>query len=162
MPANSDDPLAYFITWTVYGTHLQGDERGWRQRGQGHQLPQPRLADWHEERRNHKVILLSDEQRAVVEHECQRHCDHRGWRLWSLNARTNHVHAVVTAPGYSGGVVRDQLKANCTRGLRERWSVFCVRPVWTRGGDWECINHEDDLEVVCQYVREAQDRMDRE
>ena len=24
-----DMPLAYFITWTVYGTFLQGDERGW-------------------------------------------------------------------------------------------------------------------------------------
>jgi hypothetical protein len=32
---NSDDPIAYFITWTVYGTHLQGDERGWRRRRKG-------------------------------------------------------------------------------------------------------------------------------
>ena len=27
-----DDPLAYFITWTVYGTFLQGDERWWKAR----------------------------------------------------------------------------------------------------------------------------------
>ena len=27
---NNDEPLAYFITWTVYGTWLQGDVRGWR------------------------------------------------------------------------------------------------------------------------------------
>ena len=159
---NSDDPVAFFITWTVYGTHLQGHERGWRRRREGDRPPQPRLAQWHRERLKHDVILLSPEQRLIVEHECHRHCDHRGWHVWAVNARSNHVHAVVTAAGYSGKTVRDQLKANCTRGLRERWTVFCDRPVWTVGGDRECINNEDGLEAVCQYVREVQDRMDYE
>ena len=70
------------------------------------------------------------------------------------------MHVVVTANGYSGKVVRDQLKANCTRGLRERWSVFVDRPVWTVGGDWECINSEEDLDAVSQYAGVAQDRME--
>jgi REP element-mobilizing transposase RayT len=157
---NPDEPLAFFITWTVYGTHLQGDERGWRRRRQGDQPPQPRLEQWHRERLNHDVILLSPDQRTIVETECRRHCDHRGWRLWEVNARSNHVHAVVTAPGCSGRTVRDQLKANCTRGLREHWAVFRDRPAWTVGGDWECVNSEDDLETVCAYVRDAQDRME--
>jgi hypothetical protein len=52
------------------------------------------------------------------------------------------------------------LKANSTRGLRERWNQFCDRTVWTVGGDWECLNAEKDLETVCLYVREAQDRME--
>jgi hypothetical protein len=25
---NRDEPLAYFLTWTTYGTWLPGDERG--------------------------------------------------------------------------------------------------------------------------------------
>ncbi len=157
---NSDNPIAFFVTWTVYGTHLQGDERGWRQRHKGGLEPQPRLAQWRRKRLAHDVVLLSTEQRVIAEHECQRHCDHRDWHLWAINARSNHVHAVVTAAGYSGKTVRDQLKANCTRGLREQWTVFCDRPVWTVGGDWKCINSEDDLESICLYVREAQDRME--
>jgi REP element-mobilizing transposase RayT len=157
---NIDEPIAFFITWTVYGTHLQGDERGWRRRRKGDQPPQPRLAIWHRERLNHEVVLLSNEQRKVVERECRRHCEHRGWRLWAVNARSNHVHAVVTASDCSGKTVRDQLKANCTRGLRQDWPVFCDRPVWTVGGDWECLNSSDDLDTVCEYVTEAQDRMD--
>ena len=158
----ADDPIAYFITWTVYGTHLQGDERGWRSRRKGEQLPQPRLASWHRDRLKHDVIILSPEQRLVVEQECRHHCDHRGWRLWAVNARSTHIHVVAAAAGVSGKRVRDQLKANCTRGMREQWRVFCDRPVWTQGGDWECINNEDELETVCQYVLEAQDRMDRD
>ena len=126
---NGDDPIAYFITWTVYGTHLQGDERGWRRRRKGNQLPQLRLAQWRCERLKHDVMLLTAGQRAIVEAECGRHCDHRGWRLWEINARSNHVHVVVTADGVSGKTVRDQLKANCTRALREHSMQFCDRPV---------------------------------
>jgi hypothetical protein len=82
--------------------------------------------------------------------------------MWAINGRSTHVHAVVTAARYSGKTVRDQLKANGTRGLRERWPQFRDRPVWTVGGDWVCINTEDDLEAACLYVREAQDRMEFE
>jgi len=156
-----DEPLAYFITWSVYGSHLQGDERGWRKRGKGVQEPKPRLAQWRQEKLNHPILLLSVEQRLVVEHECRRHCNVRGWRSWALNVRSNHCHIVVTATGYSGSIVRDQLKANATRGLRDRFPVFRDRPAWSTGGDWKCINEIDGLDAVCCYVREAQDRMER-
>ncbi len=155
----ADEPIAFFITWTVYGTHLQGDESGWRRRRQGDQPPRPRLNQWRRQRLKHDVLLLSPDERSVVERECERHCGKSHWHLWAVNARSSHVHAVVTAAGFSGATVRDQLKANATRGLRERWPQFCERPVWTVGGDWVCVNSEDDLEQVCLYVREAQDRM---
>jgi len=159
---NNGDPIAYFLTWTLYGTHLQGDVRGWRRRRKGEQLPQPRLAQWRRERLQYDVLLLMPDQRDTVQAQCQSHCEHRGWRLWVANARSNHVHAVVTATGYSGATVRDQLKANCTRGLRERWEIFRARPVWTVGGDWQCINDVDELEIAIAYAGEAQDRKDRD
>ncbi len=155
---NTDEPLGFFITWTVYGTHLQGDLRGWRQRRKGNQLPKPRLVEWRQDRLKHAIILLSVDQRAIVEQECQHHCDHRNWHLWAVNARTNHVHVVATAKGYSGKAVRDQLKANGTRGLRNQWIPFRERPVWTVGGDWECVNNEVDLESAIQYTTDGQDR----
>jgi len=94
-----DEPLAFFITWTIYGAHLQGDEPGWRRRRGGDQPPQPGLAKWRRERLKHDVIRLVKEQRIVVERECRRHCAIRSWHPWTVNARSNHVHAVVTAPG---------------------------------------------------------------
>lgn len=159
--SSNDDPIAFFITWTVYGTFLQGDARWWRKRRAGSQPPQPLLEQWHRNRLNHDVILLIPEQRQIVEQEIQRHCDHRKWKLWVANARSSHVHTVVTAPEYPGKTVRDQLKANCTRGLREHFEVFRDRPVWSVGGDWKCVNTEDDLEMAIRYAGEAQDRMDR-
>lgn len=158
---NTDEPVAFFITWTVYGTFLQGDERGWRKRRKGEQQPQPRMAEWRRERLKHSIELLGHEERMAVETEIARLSDFRGWHLWKCSARTNHVHVVVTATGFSGKKVRDQLKANCTRVLRERWDRFVDRPVWTTGGDWQCANTEDELDEVIRYVGEAQDRMDR-
>jgi REP element-mobilizing transposase RayT len=157
----NDTPLGFFITWTVYGTFLQGDARWWRKRGKGHQPPQPLLEQWHRNRLKHDVILLMREQRAIVEVEIRSHCDRRAWKLWAVNARSNHVHVVVTAPEYSGKTVRNQFKANCTRGLREWFAVFRERPVWSVGGDWECLNTEDDLAQAVTYVEDSQDRMGR-
>jgi hypothetical protein len=155
---NADEPLAFFITWTIYGTHLQGDEPGWRRRRGGNQPPQPRLAEWRRERLKYDVLRLSADQRTVVERECLRHVAIRHWHSWAFDMRSTHAHVVVTAPEYSGKTVRDQLKANATLVLRDRWQVFRDRPVWTVGGDWVCLNSEDEIEQVCRYVLEAQDR----
>src|SRR6056297_2470093 len=114
----NDNPLAYFITWTVYGAWLQGDERGWRRYRGGHENPQPLLADWRRERLLHPVVLLDEHHRRIVSETIEHHCRLRGWKLWVANPRTNHVHAVVTAMDCSGAKVRDQFKAYCTRLLR--------------------------------------------
>ena len=154
---NHGDPLAYFITWAIYGTHVQGDVSGWRKRNKGHQLPKPLLERWHQSRLKFPVRMLTVLQRRIVEDEMKRLAKFRNWHLWEACARSNHVHVAVTASRYSGAKVRDQLKANCTRVLREQTDVFVNRPVWATGGDWQCINTEEDLEQVRLYISEAQD-----
>lgn len=157
-----DQPLAYFITFTVYGTFLQGDTRLWRYRRKGSQPYQPLLEDWHRDRLKHDVILLSQQQRSAVENEIARLCEYRTWKLWKASARSNHVHVVVSAPEITGARLRDQMKANCTRVLRQTWTVFKDRPVWSVGGDWQCVNSEDDLEQVILYAGDVQDRKARD
>src|SRR5262245_12166180 len=88
------DPLAYFLT---YGTWLPGDDRGWVKEYQGFQLP-----DWkteHEARRNltEPPVMLDDEERRIVQSTIREHCEIRGWHLFALAVRTNHVHIVVSA-----------------------------------------------------------------
>jgi len=114
-----DQPLAYFITFTVYGTFLQGDARLWRSRGKGSQPAQPLLEHWHCDQLKHDIILLNADQRSAVENETARLCDFREWKLWTVNARSNHVHVVVSVSAQAGAKVRDQIKANCTRVLRQ-------------------------------------------
>jgi hypothetical protein len=68
--------------------------------------------------------------------------------------------AIILSGGSRPTTLCFPLAAGRTRGLREPWAVFRDRRVWTVGGDWECVNSEDDLETVCLYVREAQDRLE--
>ena len=158
----STDPLAFFITWTVYGTFLPGDLRGWTARNQGKQAPRPQLAVWHRDRLKHSIELLTEINRQCLAKAILEFGDEKGWKVWVANPRSNHVHVVVSAVGYSGGIVRDQLKARCTRELRKIEMRFCDRPVWTRGGDWQPLFNEDALEDCVIYASEAQDRKDRD
>jgi hypothetical protein len=103
--------LAYHITWTTYGTRLPGDIRGWvKKRFQGIQRYDPQLERQSRQRMAEAAVLLSVAQRAVVEDTVRRHCETRNWTLHALNARSNHVHVVVTADQDANEVMR-QLKA---------------------------------------------------
>ncbi len=154
-PFNTDEPIAYFITWTTYGTWLLGDERGWWGKGEL-QRPNDLFREMAASDMKETAFILSPDDREIVEKTIARHCDIRGWTLHAVNARSNHVHVVVTAPGYEPKTARDQFKAWCTRHLkpmnpsRERF--------WTEGGSCRWINQEDDLEAAIIYVDEAQDR----
>ena len=49
-------------------------------------------------------------------------------------------------------------KSYATRELRKINSEFTVdRRIWTRGGDCELIDSQEDLNAVCDYVLLAQD-----
>lgn len=127
------DAIAIFITWTTYGTWMPGDMRGWRKRMSGNQLPRPLLAEWCRNQMKGEVVLLEKHDRETVERACREHCEHRGWHLYAVNARTNHVHVVVAAADISPQTVRDQLKANCTGKLRRQDQPLVVERTWTRG-----------------------------
>ncbi|GAA5510254.1 transposase [Novipirellula caenicola] len=155
-------PLGLFITWTVYGTFLPGDARGWRHRSVGPQLAQPHLETWHRDRLGHDVILLEDSMQLVAEAAIYEICDVRPWSLWTTSARTNHVHVVITAPEYKPKVVRDQLKAKATMELRRTFAIWRDRPVWTGKGDIEFLHSESEIQQCVIYINEAQDRKHRD
>ena len=58
--------------------------------------------------------------------------------------------------------VRDQFKANATRVLRSCTPPVKNEKIWTKRGDIQFIDSDDDLEQVVMYITEAQDRMGRE
>jgi REP element-mobilizing transposase RayT len=160
----SDEPLAFFITWTCYGTFLPGDERGWTKWHKGEQLPQPLLEAWCRDRMSESPVLLEPDQRAIVEQVVGEHCDVRHWSLHAVNCRSNHCHVVVTAPNYDGEQVRDQLKAWGTRRLKEHQQRNGVpghsvrEHWWTRKGSVRQVFDEESLEAAVLYTLEGQDR----
>ena len=159
------DPIAYFLTWATYGTWLPGDERGWIEFRRGWHLPDPARKLEAEASMTEDACLLNADQRQVVEATIAEHCRIRNWVLHAVNCRSNHLHVVVTAPGYHPDVVREQFKAWCTRRLKEHAHTNPTRQRgsqvrdqwWAERGSKRYINDPDSLEAAIFYVRDGQD-----
>ncbi|QDT30623.1 transposase [Gimesia panareensis] len=157
-----NEPFTYFITWTTYGTWLPGDQRGWRKTNSGDQPAQPLLEQWSRNQMQERPVRLNQIQREKVETVCHEHALIRGWLVHAISARSNHIHVAVTAAS-EPKLVRDQFKANSTRVLRQEPEPVMNTKIWSRGGDIELIDgDEDSLERVVIYITEAQDRKDRD
>ena len=178
------DPLAYYLTWTTYGTWLPGDKRGWVRRGKGFQVPDPILKATAQARMTEDLCVLDSEQRAIVEKTISDHCRIRSWELHAVNSRSNHVHVVVAA-NRDPDDVREQFKAWCTRKLKElersrihtlvrsasegrkvgsdkesrsRMAQRIRENWWTEGGSDRYIGDEESLEAAICYVLDGQDK----
>jgi hypothetical protein len=157
----SPEPVAYFLTWTTYGSWLPGDERGWVEKPGRFREPDP-------SRENLAIHLMTEsdcslipEQRQVVEETVQAHCEIRHWQLHIVNCRTQHVHAVISA-NVDPDRMLSELKAWCTRKLKEQArSISRDRSSerqnwWTEGGSKRPVFDDNGLESVIIYVRDCQ------
>ena len=153
-------PLGYLITWTTYGTWLPCDKRGWVALGEPIiQSSDPDCLAVARSQMSDVPVILDTAQRNLVEATIHSHCAIRQWQLHAVNARSNHVHLVVTAP-IPPDQVMNQFKAWCSRrlseqvglsqrsGNRKRW--------WTRYGSTKWINDESYLHNAIRYVLERQ------
>jgi REP element-mobilizing transposase RayT len=147
-------PLAYFLTWTTYGTWLPGDGRGWVHKRGSARTPY-REPDSERERRAVGLMpgrpaRLDDVQRRRVDSAIRQTCRAKGWLLHALNVRTNHVHVVLSVGELRPERVMVTLKAWASRSLnaaagRRKW--------WTRHGSTRYLNSAFSVARAIEYVR---------
>jgi hypothetical protein len=152
-------PMAWYITWTTYGTWLHGDSRG-SYLDRQYLPPDRELEESMRSELSGEKIFLTESQRALVDAALVKECAEQGWILHARNVRTNHVHVVVSA-SRSGKFVRARLKAIASGALsddeglpmagddgRKRW--------WTEKGNIVPVETERALEETNVYVRDMQ------
>ena len=155
-----DEPIAFLLTWTCYGTWLHGDERGsvdddHGRRGQPFAPFNPVRETVRARQLKHDPYHLEAARRGVVHKTILEVCNHRGWTCKTLNVRTNHVHAVISHANKPGKAMSD-LKAWCTRRLREAKLLDKTAPAWAEGGSVKWIWTDEQLDRVGAYVRDGQ------
>jgi hypothetical protein len=97
------EPLAFLITFRTYGTWLHGDARGSIDRRHYHRYGTPAMPanktvlDEEERTLKHSPVVLNRLQRSATKAAIEEVCAYRGYALYAINVRTNHVHSVVTA-----------------------------------------------------------------
>lgn len=157
---DTDEPIAYLITFRTYGTWLAGDERGlidkYHNRYGGPRAVTSRARhEVHAMRLKSPPFILHAASRKLVEAAIRDVCEFRGWPLIALNMRTNHVHAVVTAAAASGKILND-LKAYSTRKLRERKEWLFDHSPWVDKGSRQYLWTETHVELARNYVVNGQ------
>ena len=151
------DPTAYFITWPTYGTWLPGSQKGWVEYRDGWKLPQPRLELECSSRMTEDACRLNKIERKVVETQIQETCHHRRWKLHAVSCRSNHAHIVVSAYETNPKKIRADIKAWCTRRLKEK-SDPNRQNWWAERGSIRWVWNQQSLCTVVQYATESQDR----
>ena len=152
-----DDPIAFFITIATYGTWLPGDQRGWIENHKGWQLPDPVRELEAAAKINEDVKILSLHERQIVENQIRQTCAHRKWICHAVNCRTNHMHAVVGAFETPPRKVRADLKAWCTRRLKENALPEKIENWWAERGSIRWVFDDDGLDQVVRYTLDGQD-----
>jgi hypothetical protein len=156
-----NDPIAFFFTISTYGTWLPGDQRGWVEYQHGWRLPDPvRELEAHA-LMTEDACILTPSDRLIVENQLVETCEHRGWTLHARNCRSNHMHAVIGAFDIHPKKIRVDIKAWCTRRLREQ-SDPNRENWWADRGSIRWIFNDVRLEAATIYVNDVQDRMGRE
>ena len=157
-----DDPIAFLFTWSTYGTWLPGDARGWVEYRRGFRLPDPILELECAARMTEDACRLAPHQRERVHRQVAETCTHKGWVLHAVNCRTNHVHVLLSSTT-PPKIIREQLKAWCTRRLNEQQAERNVPEAerrsnwWAERGSIRWIFRDPDLEAALDYVVNQQD-----
>ena len=76
-----NDPIAFFLTISTYGTWLPGDERGWVEYQHGWKLPCPPLELEARAKMSEDACVMTPIQQNIVESQLIETCKHRNWVL---------------------------------------------------------------------------------
>ena len=156
-----ETPIGYLITFRCHGTWLHGDIRGSVDRTHNIYLS-PRLEHvparkgYVKSIAKHAPVYLDAHRRSCVERAIRDTCLRRGWHIYALNVRTNHIHVVVSAGSVRPDLMLNALKANATRQMREEGLWDSDRSPWAEKGSKRWLWKEINLSNAIEYVMNGQ------
>ncbi len=157
---DTDEPIAFLITFRTYGTWLAGDERGsidkyHNKPGGARAVASSARQAIHADRLKSPPFLLNAKSRSVVENTIREVCAFREWPLIAINIRTNHGHVVVGGNTGSDKMLND-FKAYSTRRLREAGEWKFEHSPWVDKGSRRFLWTEAHVDAAVNYVANGQ------
>jgi len=146
--------VGYMITWTTYGTWLQGDKRGYVKDGniiEGNEgLHKANAA-----RLKNPPTKLNGEHRNIVHQAIVRKGEEIGQKTYAIAVCSNHVHIVADHTSDSIEQVVSYYKNAARLALR---GSGLVGRIWTKGFDKRFCFDGEELESKIRYVENHADR----
>jgi REP element-mobilizing transposase RayT len=141
--------IGFMVTWTTYGTWLQGDKKGYVKNGitLGENA---RLEKTNRQLLKHDKIIIPKNLRKTVENAILKEAEQIGQKIYAIAICSNHVHIVVESTNERFWYSIGRLKRAATKALRE---YGFVDKVWTKGYDKRYCYSQDELETRIKYVQ---------
>ena len=140
--------VGYMVTWTTYGTWLQGDKRGYVKDGEIVKKNEQLRRD-NERKLVNNAVRLGGKEKKVVGAAIRNEAEKYGIGLEALAVCSNHVHAVVGSGGQSVGETVGRFKNAGRVALRD---VGVEGRVWAKGYDKRFCFDEKSLRARVGYV----------
>ncbi len=146
--------LGYMLTWTTYGSWLQGDTSGYVK--DGIMLGENKsLAMTNKKHLSKNVVILTQSQSSMIEDAIRTKANEIGHKIYAIAVRSSHVHIVA---GYTktdiGLIVRYYKMAGQTALRNEGFEGR----LWTKGFDKRFCFDEQSLKARIDYVNRQNKR----
>jgi REP element-mobilizing transposase RayT len=154
-------PLAYFITFSTYGTRLHGSDRGSVDKEHkefGTPLLEADAVRENEERAamEQPPYVMRAPERDIVCKAIVTLAAERGWVVLAIHVRSTHVHVVIQTEERDPGRTMSDLKGRASRDLNRAGFDSSQRRRWTRHGSTKHLFHEDKVEAAIHYTLDEQ------
>jgi len=137
------------ITWTTYGTWLQGDGRGYVKNGQTHHGNKA-LMQRNKKSQSRDMIKLSRNQQQVVRKAIAEEAGFQDQRIYALSVQSNHVHIVAEYTRQPIGKIVAYYKKSARLALK---AAGHNGKLWTKGYDKRFCFDRTALEQRIKYVQ---------
>jgi REP element-mobilizing transposase RayT len=140
--------LGYMLTWTAYGSWLQGDRRKYVKNGQILD-PNTPLENKNKENMKYPKVSLTASQRKIIEKAVIEESADLNQKIYAIAIGKSHIHLVVDCNFISASSAVSHYK-NAARLVMERNGF--VGKLWTKGFSVRYCFDENQLNKVIQYV----------
>ena len=140
--------IGYMVTWTTYGTWLQGDKRGYVKNGKI--LPENnKLKSANQKQQKFQAVKLNSSQKDIVRKAILQEAQKINQKIPAIAVCSNHVHIVAEVSSESIEKIVHRYK---------RLSTFVLRKagldgkIWSTGFDKRFCFTDKDIEQKVKYV----------
>jgi len=141
--------IGYMVTWTTYGSWLQGDKRGYVKNGRV--LAQnDKLKSANQRQQKYPTVKLNTEQKQIVEDTITEEARRINHKIFAIAVCSNHVHIVAGVSEESIEQAVHRYKYSATLALRKFGSQG---KIWSKGFDKRFCFTGRELENKVRYVQ---------
>ncbi len=141
--------LGYMLTWTVYGSWLQGDRRGWVKDGVTCDANR-RLQKANADKMACLPVRFTESQQATIYNAILQHASEKEQEILAMVVANNHVHLLIKECEEEPGRLVARYKNNARKKLGEE---FAGKSIWTRGFNKKFYTDAKQLGTMIEYIK---------